>query len=208
MEITGWIKIIIGFATLIWAALLPVYGVHASLDLLKPYSLVVGIVTAVVIVFDLYLWRIPVIRHLLSKKTLIDGTWRVLIKSNYLDPATNLPKSQIAGFAAIRQHFTGLWITLFTEEAISKSATTTICNQDDGTFQVISCYQGVPRQKVRDRSSIHYGAMLLDIVDDSMMILRGHYWTDRGTQGEIELSGRVSDLVSSFEAAKALFEIA
>ena len=204
MGMIGWVKIIVGLSVLLWAALLPVYGVQPSIDLFKPYSLVVAAMTTAVIIFDCYLWRLPIIRHFLSKKPLIGGTWRVQIKSDHKDEITNLPIN-ISGFASINQHFSGVWISLFTEDATSKSASTALRKTDGGSFEIISCYQSVPRQQVRERSSIHYGAMLLDTVDDSMMILKGHYWTDRGTRGEIEFTGRVPKVVTSLASAQAVF---
>lgn len=46
-------------------------------------------------------------------------------------------------------------------------------------------YLNTPQSKYRDRSEVHYGTAVLTIIDGTM--LKGRYYTDRKTNGDIEL---------------------
>ena len=48
-------------------------------------------------------------------------------------------------------------------------------------------FRNQPRISVQDQSRTHLGALVLDVIGDpsSPSELKGHYWTDRGTSGEI-----------------------
>ena len=62
--------------------------------------------------------------------------------------------------------------------------------KDDGTYQVFGVFQNQQRISVQDRSRTHLGAMVLDVIGDpaSPSEVKGQYWTDRGTSGEIHVN--------------------
>jgi hypothetical protein len=66
-------------------------------------------------------------------------------------------------------------------------------------------YRNEPRFQVRDRSPIHYGAVWLKIIDGPAKQVLGHYWTDRESAGEMELTDRRSEKFPTFQAAHAYY---
>ena len=55
----------------------------------------------------------------------------------------------------------------------------------NGENSLIYNYLNTPQSKYRDRSEVHYGTAVLTIIDGTM--LKGRYYTDRKTNGDIEL---------------------
>jgi hypothetical protein len=73
---------------------------------------------------------------------------------------------------------------------------------EDGTYRVTGVYRNEPKLSVRERSPIHYGALVLDVLGDPAKDLAGHYWTDRSTRGELHSTGRQVVVAASFEEAR------
>jgi hypothetical protein len=59
--------------------------------------------------------------------------------------------------------------------------------KEDGGFRLVGTYLNEPNITARAASPIHYGTFLLDIEGSANKPsqMRGHYWTDRGTKGEM-----------------------
>lgn len=57
---------------------------------------------------------------------------------------------------------------------------------------------------MRDRSPIHYGAIVLDVQGDPVKDLVGYYWTERSTRGELRSLARHVTIASSFDEARLL----
>ena len=66
-------------------------------------------------------------------------------------------------------------------------------------------YRNEPRFEARERSEIHYGAVWLRIITQPAKQLGGHYWTDRATAGEMELTARQKEKFQTFDSAKRHF---
>jgi hypothetical protein len=79
-------------------------------------------------------------------------------------------------------------------------------NKDDtdGVHQLAYIYASMPRVEVRHRSEPHYGAVVLGAPRDSTEGLEGHYFTDRGTHGEMRFRRRFKKLVETHETAGRL----
>ena len=78
-----------------------------------------------------------------------------------------------------------------------------IVEENDGVFLVTGVYTNTPKLKFRgDRSEIHYGALLLQVLGDPPTTLEGHYWTDRDSSGAMRLSDKKNVLFSTYEEAR------
>ena len=188
-------------AAIIWGILLVVAsGVAVSISWLKYLSTVTGILMFLLGAFDLWLWRLPVLQGWFVKRPNIRGTWRATLRSTWVDPSTG--QGIIEGFMVIRQTYSSLSLRLLTSESSSELIGAEINTFPDGTIRIAGVYRNEPRQLLRRRSPIHYGAILLDIEGRPFTCLRGHYWTDRNTAGEIELNNRIHEIVHDYETAK------
>ena len=181
---------IIGAATITWAGVLWIAGETMGWSLLKPFSIVISVVTILAILFETLLWRMPIIRSRISKRPPISGTWRVTLESNFKDESGKpIVKTT---YLVISQTLSTLSVRMFTDRAHSYSLTERIRSApSDDLFELAIVYQNIPdidqRPPGGSGGGIHFGSLLIPNVPYSPKILKGHYWTDRRTEGKLTL---------------------
>jgi hypothetical protein len=197
-----YIKAIIYVAVLAWTIVLLVNheAIHSSW--LQPLSTVTTVVLYAVLAFDLWLWKLPFLHGWFVKRPVIDGIWKVEIRSNWKNPATGMDIAPVEGFMMVRQTFSTLNMRLLTTESSSELVGTEIVCSADGIYCISGVYRNEPRFQVRDRSPIHYGAVWLNVIDRPIKKVLGHYWTDRESAGEIELTDRRDKKFQDFQSAQ------
>jgi hypothetical protein len=200
------IKAILYLAVTAWIVILYAGGQTISASWLKPLSTVMSVVLLAAMGFDLWLWKLPFLQGWFVKRPVIEGTWRAEIHSNWIDPGTGHELQPIEAYAVIRQTFSSLSLRLLTAESQSELVGTEIVCTTDGLYCLGGVYRNEPRFKVRDRSAIHYGGLWLQITTEPSKSLRGHYWTDRNTAGEISLTDRQSKAFQDFASAQAHYQ--
>ena len=104
---------------------------------------------------------------------------------------------------AVRQSLTTLSMRLMTAESSSRLIAHKMVEENDGVFLVTGVYTNTPKLELRgDRSEIHYGALLLQVLGDPPISLEGHYWTDRNSRGSMRLSNKKKAIFSTYEEAR------
>ena len=132
----------------------------------------------------------------------IRGSWRVELKSEWVDPSTEEEVAPITCYMVVRQTLTTLSMRMMTAESSSSLVAHKIVEENDGVFLVTGVYTNTPKLRHRGkRSEIHYGALLLKVLGDPPVSLEGHYWTDRNSRGSIRLSNKKAVIFSTFEEA-------
>lgn len=198
------LSVILLLAAAIWGVMLVVDGIALSGEWFRPFSTVVGGVLLLLVVFDLWAWRLRLLRGWFVPRPDVRGTWRVELRSDWKDPGSGQTVAPIAGYMVARQTFSKLSLRLLTAESSSELVAVEINKALDGTYRIAAVYLNVPALSVRARSPIHYGALVLDVQGDPVTSLAGHYWTDRSTSGELQTLGRHSKVASSFDHASKL----
>ena len=196
----------IGLTIAAWLLALWVQGMPVlSLDFLRPFGLVVGIVGLIVGVFVKTAWAWPIFRGWYVRRPDIRGTWEVTLESNWINPETKEGVPPIKGYLSVRQTLTGLSLRLMTKESRSRLVAHSIELEDDGIYRISAIYRNEPRVELQgDRSEIHYGSLLLEVYSTPAESMDGHYWTDRGTRGTMKVSGRKNKVRDTFESAQGL----
>lgn len=64
--------------------------------------------------------------------------------------------------------------------------------------QLSYSYTSRPSITVTDRSPLHEGSIIFDIIGDTVTKLKGQYWTSRKTTGEIEMTYREKKLLEEY----------
>jgi hypothetical protein len=187
-----------------WTIFLIVHGQTLESPYLKPLSTVTSIVIWIAIAFDYYLWRWSIFRWLV-KRPVLDGTWRVEIQSNWINPATNAEIAPIEAFMTVTQTLSSLSMRLMTPESTSNLIGAEIICAPDKIYCISGVYHNEPSFAVRHRSEIHYGGLWLQVAEDDEKTITGHYWTDRKTAGTMKLTDRSPRKYQSFAAARADF---
>jgi len=189
----------------LWSAIALYNGVAVKLEWFGFISTAVAGLFVLLVLFDKWVWRWGIFRGWLVKRPRIWGTWRATLRSTYRDPATGEPIAPITAFMLIRQTYSRITLRLMTPESCSDVIAVDLRDGDTGCFSLASVYQNTPRLGVRDRSPIHFGALLLQIPQNEETVLTGHFWTDRDTRGEIELADRRKGYHYTYQAATAAF---
>lgn len=203
LHISSFIALTIGvWLIALWAQGMPVL----SVKFLKPFGIVVGIISVVVAIFNKYAWAWPLFRSWYVKRPDIRGTWKVELQSNWIDPDTSRGIAPIIGYAVVRQTLTSLSLRLMTPESRSKLIAHSIEQEDDGLFRLAGIYRNEPQIELQGvRSEMHHGAFSLEIHGLSVEFLEGHYWTDRKSKGSIKLYKRKKELYETYEKASRAF---
>src|ERR1019366_1428814 len=198
-----YIKAVIYAAVLVWTVVLYVNhdAIHSSW--LQPLSTVITVVLYAVMAFDLWLWKIPLLHGWFVKRPVIEGIWKVAIRSDWKDPSTDAPTPPIEGYMVVRQTFSTISMRLMTAESSSELVGTEIVCAVDGLYCVSGVYRNEPRYQDRGHSELHFGAVWLQVIDKPTQMLQGHYWTDRNTAGEMHLTDRQRTKFQDFQSAQA-----
>jgi hypothetical protein len=92
----GWIRIVVFLSGGIWFLLLILQGANAEAGWLRTLGGVAGIVVLLMIGFNRYAWRWPGV-HRLTKRRVLDGTWKGSLRSDWIDPNTGQGLDPIEG---------------------------------------------------------------------------------------------------------------
>ena len=134
------------------------------------------------------------------------GIWEGKLISQWVNPESGETSGPIPAYLAVRQTLSMIHVRLLTEESSSVLLSGKISREPDGELVLIGTYRNTPRLARRGESPIHYGGLLLEIAGPSRgpLHLRGEYWTDRRTQGELKFDWMSRGNASDFASAKAL----
>ena len=142
----------------------------------------------VVWVFLRWLWRWRIFRPWLVPFPNLNGTWTGHVQSDWVNPETNEGIGPIPAMLTIKQRLFLISCVMHSEEMKSDSYSEGFrIDADRQLKQMTYTYTSKPRPSVSQRSVPHDGTVLLDIVETPKLKLKGRYWTERETTGEIEL---------------------
>lgn len=191
-------------AAALWGSMLVFEGVAVNGTWFRPFSTVVGVLLLLLVAFDLWAWRLRVLHGWFVPRPDLRGTWRVELQSDWKNPETNRVGDPIVAYLVVRQTFSTLSVRMLTSESASELVAVEINKASDGTYRLAAVYRNEPKLSVRERSPIHYGAIVLDVQGDPVTDLVGYYWTDRNSRGELRTLARHDALVGSFKKAQEL----
>lgn len=191
-------------AAALWGGMLVFEGVAVNVTWFHPFSTVVGVVLLLLVVFDLWAWRWRLLHGWFVPRPDLRGTWRVELRSNWKNPATNQPVGPIVAYLVVRQTYSTISARMLTAESASELVAAEISKASDGTYCFAAVYRNEPKLSVRDRSPIHFGAFVLGVQGDPAKDLVGHYWTDRDSRGELTTLARHATIAASFREAAEL----
>lgn len=160
-----------------------------------------GVITIFVTLFNKYMWSWKMFKGWYVKRPDLRGTWKVELKSSWINPETGEGIAPIYGYAVIRQSLTFLSVRMMTKESRSVLVAHSIEQQeDDDLFKLVGVYRNEPKIELQGvKSEIHHGSFVLEIHGCPVEELEGHYWTDRETKGGMKLFGRMKKLYNTYE---------
>lgn len=174
-----------------------------SLKILTPIGFVTASTMGLEWLLNHHLWRWRFVHRLLKAAPDAQGTWKGELHSHWLDEVGQRPAT-IEIYAVVRQTLTTVSVRMFTAESSSETVSASI-KSEDGSGQILATYRNTPDLDYQQKSRTHFGSFLLKITGAPAQTLKGHYWTDRNSNGEFMFSEHKSALVGDFQAAQSLF---
>ena len=193
--------VVIVFAVGIW-----VTGGKPTLEWLHFFSAAVLISTAVLWLWETILWKLPMAQRLRPVPRDVSGTWKGTLETFWKDPATGVTPAPKPAYLVVRQTASTVSVVLLTDESRSVSSLAAVSNQSDlGSLDYL--YLNRPDSRFEDRSRIHHGSTTLDITGRPATRLRGHYWTDRDSKGQLDFAERTKRAADDFNQASIFFNV-
>lgn len=190
----------------IWVVILRATGTPLSInwEALKKLPDAVTVFVIISFLFTKWLWRWRMFRGWLVRVPDLEGTWDGQFQSTWKNPKTNegIPARRM--ILVIRQTFSSVSCTVFTNESESYSRAAQIAVEDENASITISYnYTNRSKATLRDVSPIHDGAAHLRFISKPKWMLQGEYWTGRCTTGHMDLQFTGRELLESFPSTTA-----
>lgn len=148
-----------------------------------------------------YGWKSLLFSNLFYRPNL-GGTWSGILKSDWKNEKGE-GIDDIEFYIVIRQSFLRIHFTTFTNSFIGTSYSETFSlKKETGLKNVAYLYRKETSQD--DDEVLQEGATELRLIDSKIRKLEGKYWSNRKTNGKIDVTFLSEDIVDSFNDAKSL----
>lgn len=186
-------------------------GVRIDADVRRGLAYLPALATLLLILWDLWVWRWPLVWRASSRPRL-DGLWAVTLHptaESLIPEGGN--RGPIPAYLVVKQTYWTIALLLFTGESSSVSRSFFWDGaHGTGTEWLTFVYDNTPSQRHQHRSGRHLGTCSLRPGNRRPVEIEGMYFTDRYTQGDMKLTFVSRDInVGSFnEAARKRAEVA
>jgi hypothetical protein len=204
MKRTITIRIIVGVVVVVFVIGTWAQNGRPDLAAVKFFSAAVLASTVLFNLWDFWLWRLSPVQRIPGVPRSVRGTWKGTLTSFWVDPTTGQMPQPKTVYLVVRQTGSLVIVKLFTDESRSTSALANV-SEVDGSFLLTYLYLNKPEMRVEHRSRIHHGSAVFDISGCPAKRLKGRYWTDRDSKGELEFAERGKKLADDFAEAETLF---
>jgi len=188
------------FAIGIWAN-----GDELNADWLRFFSVAVLAGTAALGMWDRWLWRVDLAQRVKGVPRNLGGTWKGTLTSFWIDPTTGEAPPEKPAFLVVRQTASEVSVILLTDESRSDSSLAVV-RGPEGAISLDYMYLNRPDSRHEHRSRIHHGSASLDVTGRPVTRLKGRYWTDRGSQGELGFIARSARTADDYDEARGFFK--
>lgn len=191
-------------SALSWIGLSWVNDVDLSsfLDFLKLIPTVVTIDSVIVFIFTRWLWKWNIFHNWLVPFPDLNGTWIGEIKSDWINETTGKTIDPVPVMLTIKQSFHRMSCVMQTIEMKSYSYIEGFTIDFERQIKQFSySYTSKPKVLIEERSKVHDGTVIFDIIEKPNKKLVGRYWTERKTRGEINLchiSNKIEEDISEY----------
>lgn len=177
-------------------------------SLSKAISLIATLIGTVLVAVANWTWRgiwrrLPLLNKVFFPD--LNGVWEGTLQTTWVDPVTGTVPGPIHSRVTVRQGV--LKFSICQRTAESDSWSTMVLPEAEpeaDRYRLWYAYSNKPKATVAHRSSNHDGVAWLELsLDDDPDELRGQYYTNRRTTGDITLR-RVSHLPTPPPAAESL----
>lgn len=172
---------------------------------LRFYSAAVLVLTVAGIVWERWLWSTGLAQKMPGVPPDLRGTWKGKLKSEWTSPETGEGIRPKTAYVAIRQTASTVSVTQLTDESRSRSSMARVHSEPD-LVSLELMFHNNPDSHLQSRSNRHDGASVLVVTNRPANRLKGKYWSDRPTKGELDFTDRRPQIADDYEQAKRLFK--
>jgi hypothetical protein len=196
---------------IVYAVVLHLAGIRLEQGLRQGLAYLPAVTAALLIVWDLWVWRWPVTWRATSRPRL-DGLWAVQLhptKESHIPPGGS--RGPIDAYVVVKQSFWTVAVQQFTAESSSISRSFFWDgSHGTGTDWLTFIYDNTPMQRHQHHSKRHLGTCSLRPGNRRPTDIEGMYFTDRYTKGDMKLTfvSRNTDAGSFSEAGRKHAEAA
>jgi len=194
------VQVIVGLSAAIYFVGFLVLDAPARAVLLQLSGFVVAVVSLLLLAFDRFLWKLPVVRSLV-KRPILHGTWKGTFASDYVYPETGKTEGPTEAYLAVRQTYSSVHTRFITRRSDSESIACELRTKSDGRYEIYAIYENKPPLLTQGESPVHRGGLILEVVGAPAYALKGSYWTDRKTRGDLKLGGYSKKVHDDFDSA-------
>jgi SMODS-associating 2TM, beta-strand rich effector domain len=205
MKRTITIRVIVAVVVVVFVIGTWVQAGRPDLTALKFFSAAVLASTAVFNLWDFWLWRLPFVQRIPGVPRSLRGTWEGTLTSFWVDPSTGKSPEPKTVYLVVQQTGSLIIVKLLTDESRSTSASANV-SEVDGSVLLAYLYLNKPDMRVEHRSRIHHGSAVFDVSGCPARRLKGRYWTDRDSKGELEFVERSNKFADDFAEAAGYFQ--
>lgn len=145
-----------------------------------------AVISVLSIIFCKWLWKWKALKKWLVVIPNLNGKWTGVLSSNWVDPTTNEKIPSKITTLTIKQSLFKTSCVMETDESTSHSILSDfLIDEEKQILRLVYTYQNDPRQNIQSRSRIHFGTAVLDINLGENETLKGYYWNNRNSSGEM-----------------------
>lgn len=191
IQIKSSIYILVIVSAIAWFLLAWISSVNMSVAkeffMLVPKVVTIDII--LIFIFTQFAWKLKLFKGWLVPFPDLNGSWSGAIYSSWINPETKDSTPPIPVLLVINQSFFNISCKMMTGEMDSYSISEGFkISAERQIKQLMYIYISKPRISLDSRSLPHDGAIVFDIVEKPERKLKGRYWTERKTTGEINLA--------------------
>jgi hypothetical protein len=197
MPTPNWTRAVIALAAGVWALIFVATGGSLEATWAKPLGLVAAVVVFLLLVFDLWIWRWPVVRRI-TRRPVLRGTWRTELRTSYETRAEEL----IEAYLVIRQTYSKMFVSMLFDRSQSTSMSGDLVSED-GRCVLYYVFRSDKQTLEPGENPPARGAAQLTVAMAPSVHLEGDYWMEHGTRGRVASVGHTQVIYDTYQAARS-----
>jgi len=201
LNLKPFIYLILGISGIFWFSIASFSGQDLSI-IMDFFKVLPEVATIDLLLFAFFVkwgWKFRLFKGWLVPFPNLNGTWEGKIITTWINQETEHSTPQVLAILTIKQTFLKISCVMRTEEMSSYSYSEGFKLESENQIKQLSfSYTSKPRPTVTDRSPMHEGSIVFDIIEEPEKKLKGQYWTSRKTTGEIIMTFREKKLLYEY----------
>jgi hypothetical protein len=197
-----WTKIVVALVAAAVLVIVLVTGQSIDRDGYKWISGIAGAIVLILLVYDRWVWRWPLIRKIAewTGTPVLHGTWKGTL--DYEADAEGNPGSADF-FMTVQQTYTDIEIHSYVSTSESHSMAAKLERPSRGQKMLWFIYRSEAPILGQTTNRPHHGGVKLNLVGSPVNEIHGSYWTDRRGRGELRFLEYSKNTYGSFAQARA-----